>query len=73
MAENPKEKARSLVRKYHTVLNDTTDVLKIRQTKIAKACALIACDEIIESNTNVTGHTMNLDYWQEVKQEIQSI
>jgi predicted proteasome-type protease len=65
----PKEKAKELIDKFWYSLSITLEQ--------AKQCALIAVDEIISSNphsnplnTNVES-TMN--YWQQVKQEIQAL
>jgi hypothetical protein len=71
----PKEKAKELVGKYYHLFSvELENTICIYETK---QCALIAVDEIISSNphsnplnTNVES-TMN--YWQEVKQEIQSL
>lgn len=67
---NPKEKARELVDKYW----------KITDTLTTKKCALIAVDEVLE-NVNYFFNELEKDglpnkfddeieYWQEVKQEI---
>lgn len=60
----PKEKAKQLVDRMHL----------INSIKIAKKCALIAVDEIINelvklSNGEFT-FIIEVEYWQEVKQEI---
>jgi hypothetical protein len=61
------EKANELVQQY--VINIPLPF----HIEDAKICALIAVDEVIASNTNVTGQTINGDYWQEVKQEIEKL
>ena len=79
----PKEKAKELVDKYID-LSDECDCLEyscicftMYEYK-AKKCALIAVDEIIKSNpTKVTENAvwfkLNIEYWQEVKQEIKKL
>ena len=52
------EKAVELVNKYYN---------EIKYMERAKACALIAVDEILDKD----GY--NNDYWHEVKQEIQNL
>ena len=65
----PKEKAKDLVDKFSNVpLLDSYE---------AKQCALIAVDEIINSNPhsnplNTDVHS-TMSYWQEVKQEIEKL
>ena len=60
----PKEKAIDLVHKF---------CAENQYYERAKQCALICVNEIIASNTNVTGQTINGDYWLEVKQEIEKL
>jgi hypothetical protein len=65
-----KEKAKQLYNKFYEA-SDGMGIAKYQsKVELAKKSSIIAADEIIESNTNVTGHTMNLDYWQEVKNEL---
>jgi hypothetical protein len=68
----PKEKAKQLVEKmiiYHSP--DDKDY------EAAKDCALIAVDEILDLKHIVTlrrnMHEMELDFWDEVKQEIEAL
>jgi hypothetical protein len=67
----PKEKAKELVDKYATyVVMWAGDINTTHQN--CKKCALIAVDEII----SVIGESYDIDhinYWQEVKQEIESL
>ena len=65
----PKEKAEELVNKYHK----DYDLLFWDLSWIqAKQCALIAVDEILETISRfIEGIVLELDYWQEVKQEIE--
>jgi hypothetical protein len=69
----PKEKAEELVLKYLRIDNNTKEWFN---KHIAKQCALIAVDEILNNNNKIPGnvdglHTIeNTSYWQQVKQEI---
>jgi hypothetical protein len=75
----PKEKAISLVDSYRIILmnEDTECGEEILCTVIAKQCALIAVDEIIRSNPHSNPLNTNvestMEYWQQVKQEIQAL
>ena len=69
----PKEKAEQLVNKYFRDINlDWYDAIE---------CALIAVDEIIKSEPSQKSMIMGgvqlrylaIDYWQEVKQEIEKL
>ena len=71
----PKEKSEELVRKYYTFgLNNPAQSFSWYE---CKECALIAVDEIIselEDVKNFTGNKLSLkmiNYWQEVKKEIE--
>ena len=67
----PKEKAEELVLKYLRIDNNTKEWFN---THIAKQCALIAIAEILENyykNHFQTGK--KIDYWNEVKKEIEKI
>jgi hypothetical protein len=73
----PKDKAISLVDSYRIILmnEDTECGEEILCTVIAKQCALIAVDELIEHLQPASdfGGEINIytvEYWQEVKQEI---
>jgi hypothetical protein len=66
ITRTPKEKAYELL----DIMFRSSPTITVEQ---AKECALIAMDEIIASNTNVTGQTLNGDYWLEVKQEIEKL
>jgi hypothetical protein len=61
----PKEKAEELVTKMYVNQwrNNTMEY------KTAKQCALIAVDEILSA----IGFSINDEYWQEVKQEIEKL
>jgi len=75
----PKEKAKELVNKNYKIFEDDEDEHFIDTSKrISKQCALIAVDEII--NTNALSEMLdygvdktNLFYWQEVKHEIENL
>jgi hypothetical protein len=54
----PKEKAQELVTKYYGHFT--------AHMSIAKKCALIAVDEILNLRSNIA-------YWQEVKKEIEAL
>jgi len=71
----PKEKAYELRDKFHAV--------HFISLKVAKECALVAVDEIMESNAdfafslNIWGDNQSYsdceNYWNEVKQEIENL
>ena len=65
----PKEKAISLVDSYRNIImnEDTECGNEILCTVIAKRCALIAVDEIINEVYD------DLEWWKEVKQEIEKL
>ena len=59
----PKEKAKELVKEYYWN-SDKSD---------AKQCALICVDEIIESIRHIIGEKLRVEYYLEVKQEIEKL
>lgn len=61
-----KEKAEELVLKYLRIDNNTIEWFN---TYIAKQCALITVDEIIEN----TFCEFKTQYWEEVKKEIEQL
>ena len=65
----PKEKAEELFDKmmYHIMYNCQPTLSEM----VAKQCALIAVDEILKLELQEV--YQNIDYWQEVKQEIEKI
>jgi hypothetical protein len=67
----PKDKAISLVDSYRIILmnEDTECGEEILCTVIAKQCALIAVDNVLW----MASHYATIDYWNEVKQEIQAL
>ena len=62
----PKDKAKELVNrfKYRTIRGTEFEAMSI---SLAKQCALICVDEILE----IPLHLYGLDYWKRVKQEIE--
>jgi len=78
----PKEKAIDLINSYRIILmnEDTECGNEILCTLIAKRCALIAVDEILNSNPSYDDYggdgwkiIDNTEYWQEVKQKIEKL
>ena len=70
----PKEKANRLVNKFYI----EGDMLKESHSyRLAKQCALIAVNEIINSNPNYPEFKENegtpIRYWEVVKQEIENL
>lgn len=63
----PKEKAIVLVTKFTTF---TTEFYP-NDTEMAVECAIVLVDEILE--VNKYSHDTFLNYWQEVKQEIEKL
>jgi hypothetical protein len=65
----PKEKAEELFDKmmYHIMYNCQPTLSEM----VAKQCALIAVDEILKLELQEV--YQNIDYWQEVKQEIEKL
>ena len=70
MELTPKEKAKELVLKFKELPQEGTLMFYII-FEISKQCALIAVDEIISIKLLwFQKDTEDLDYWQEVKQEL---
>lgn len=83
-----KEKAKELIEKYHLtqdfewtkneeLLNISSDINKNTEVegywlKLAKQCALIAVNEILDSNM-IHLHLHQMDYWGQVKIEIKKL
>jgi hypothetical protein len=75
----PKEKAKNLYDEFHSVLPSYNDEGQLEH-ELAKRCALIAVDEIIEQCEFDVIHDIGneryidkLNYWDEVKQEIEKL
>jgi len=70
----PKEKANELVDKFR---NEITSFLGDNMKKInAKKCALVAVDELIKIHyllTTTHDTSPSINYWKEVKQEIENL
>jgi hypothetical protein len=66
----PQEKALELVSKYMMVDTHDEDHFIIRQQR-GKKCALIAVDEILADR--MPFEHSSVEYWQEVKQEIEKL
>jgi hypothetical protein len=70
----PKEKAQKLVNEFYRII--PLDKMTI-DYNLAKNCALIAVDEILDLKHIVilrrNMHEMELDFWDEVKQEIEAL
>ena len=63
----PKEKAKELVEKYYHLFSvELENTIDLRE---AKQCALIAVDELLLLVT----YQPTIDYWDEVKQEIEKL
>jgi hypothetical protein len=63
----PKEKAEELTLKYHNLWINGNSIM-------AKQCALIAINEIIDSFTIKNySDANNYEYWKEVKTEIENL
>jgi hypothetical protein len=66
----PKEKANELIAKFNNELIADTYVI-YQNVDESKRCALIAVDEIIKTFDCTT--PQSIEYWQEVKTEIQKL
>jgi hypothetical protein len=66
----PKEKAEELILKYLRVDNDTKEWF---HKGIAKQCALIAVDEILNNDGFTRHDNLLTEYWNQVKQEIENL
>ena len=66
----PKEKAKELVDKYNQF--DFNTIVNSTQKEYAKQCAFIAVDEIlyIMKEEYLSG-ALKIEYWEQVKQEIE--
>jgi hypothetical protein len=68
---NPQEKAKELFDKCYIVCQEFTE--EIQCSLQAKQCALIAVDEILEILYNSEISIQELNYWKEVKHEIEKL
>jgi hypothetical protein len=74
----PKEKAFELAHKFRLLeIRTSENSYMMISMADAKQCALIAVDEILDLKHIVTlrrnMHEMELEYWDEVKQEIENL
>lgn len=71
----PKEKAISIIDKMYqsATWEKEEDYNPLQQYQRVKKCALIAVDEIIKIITNLWGGIKEMDYWHQVKNEIEKI
>jgi hypothetical protein len=77
----PKEKAKELFEKYFLLHESATDengvwILSALNKALAKKCALIAVDEILQSDgwsSSRLEWDMYASYWNKVKQEIEKL
>jgi hypothetical protein len=76
----PKEKAQELIGKcYDTFINDEDEHYTGTACRLSKQCALIAVDEIMpivnsyENALSASQQSDYLEYWYEVKQELEKI
>jgi hypothetical protein len=68
---NAKEKAKELVLNFLRIENNTPEWFN---THIAKQCAIIAVDEILNHHSQEQGlYRIDTYYWQQVKTEINNI
>ena len=69
----PKEKAEELFAKYYNRIEHTlSEEYSLLEKFVVKQCALIAVDEIIKLPIAL-GVDALISYWEEVKQEIESL
>ena len=71
----PKKEAENLINEYRMILmNENTECgNEILCTSIAKKCALVTVDELIEQERKTDNYYEIGSYWQEVKQEINDL
>lgn len=75
----PEEKARELVKKYWDTCNCTIAGTSTIFASIAKQCAIIACNEILDLDVywdgteEGKGTTGDEDFWKSVKAEIEKL
>jgi hypothetical protein len=69
MNQTPEEKAKELVLRYLRIDNNTIQWFNLY---IAKQCALIAVDEILNINSVDKDFSLN-HYWLDVKNEIENL
>jgi hypothetical protein len=67
---SPKEKARELVNKMFLQIPSVYDPTNLPHYPIAKQCALICIDEILNTDNDFIQTEAQQQYWQKVKNEI---
>jgi len=74
MNKSPEEKAKELFDQYHNLIQDIGEELgqEILVSILAKNCALIAVDEILNINSVDKDFSLS-HYWLDVKQEINNL
>ena len=74
MNKSPKEKAKELFDQYHNLIQDIGGDLghEILVSILAKSCALIAVDEILNINSVDKDFSLS-HYWLDVKEEINNL
>jgi hypothetical protein len=72
MKQTPKEKAEELISSYRFTLSIPNAPLGEYKDSIAKQCALIAVDEILNINSVDKDFSLS-HYWLEVKEEIENL
>ena len=73
---NPKEKAKELYNKHSYIIKGLLNYPNGTTKYKAKQCAIICVDEILENNLIVLSggvYQRELNYWQEVKEEIEKL
>ena len=74
MNKSPKEKAKELFNHYHNLIQDIGGDMghEILVSILAKNCALIAVDEILNINSVDKDFSLS-HYWLDVKEEINNL
>jgi hypothetical protein len=74
MNKTPKEKAKELFNQYHNLIQEIGGDMghEILVSILAKQCALIAVDEILNINSVDKDFSLS-HYWLDVKQEINNL
>lgn len=68
----PKEKAKQMVDQYLDIFPSRNSIMYIPDVETAQKCALRAVDEIIEEMVE-WAIIPRIDYWSEVRQEIEKL
>jgi PP-loop superfamily ATP-utilizing enzyme len=76
MEQTPKEKAEELVRKFKPLVTFSMGVDPSYVLKVAKKCALVSVDEILQMVDETMQGWLDADiiaHWKQVKQEIEKL